>query len=364
MSKILFVTFGFYPEQHGVAEVAYRQAVGLHALGHEVYVLTRPCVGRREMPFEIMNFEGNKADYQAFLTSWVGDIILFHGWHTWVSDWAVPILKNIKAQKVMVSHGTTAHLRYAGLKGWARWLLQRPQAWQFERQMTDFDHFVFLSDHPDPVRMTDVVIAQKRGFQHVSYLPNGASLTDYPVQHTFEKPSDKKMLLCVSNFIREKGQRELIAWFLDMQRPDAVLVLVGSEFNTFSAQLQKQAGEALNQTVFFYEQLPKQTLMDAYRVADVLVSATYTEVLPLMLLDAMAAGVPFLCRNVGAVGTLEGGEIFTQKSDFQRQLHELLTNDALRQQLGEAGKKSVQSKYNWPTITQQYDQLIQKLLHR
>lgn len=359
--KILLISFGFYPEQHGVAEVAYRHALGFHTHGHEVSVLTRPCRQKREVPFEVWDFDGKKADYQSLLKSWPGDFIFFHGWHTWVSDWAAEVLPSLQATTIMVSHGTTVHLRYAGVKGWLRWLLQRPKAWRFEAQMRGFDHFVFLSDWPDLSRLTDVFIAQQKQWPNVSYIPNAASWAEYVSKGTFSKPADQKMLLCVSNFRLEKGQRELMLWFLEMQLPDTILVLIGNEPNAFSAQLEQLAGKSLNKSVFIYYNLSKQTLMDAYCLADVFVSATHTEVQPLMLLDAMAAGVPFLCRNVGAVGTLVGGEVFDNKNEFQSKLRLLLAHSSLRVQLGQAGKNAVKETYNWHNVTERYQQLIQQL---
>jgi glycosyltransferase involved in cell wall biosynthesis len=118
----------------------------------------------------------------------------------------------------------------------------------------------------------------------------------------------------------------------------------------------------LGKTVFLFEKLNEEELHAAYRAADVFVSATHTEVQPLMLLDAMAVGLPFLCRDVGAVSELEGGICFSTQEGFKEKLELLLKGSLLCEILGKAGKKAVLERYSWEKSAKQYHFLVQKIL--
>lgn len=361
--KILIAAFGFYPEQHGVAQAAYRQALALHQLGYQVTVVTR-TKAPITVPFKVVAID-NKAEYQLLLKPSEAEVFFFHGWHNWVSDWAIPVLP-LKGKTVLVSHGTNFNVRLSGLKGRLWWLQNRVAAAIFPWKMSKFDHFVFLSSKLEKQRMSDVILAKKRGMTNYSIIPNGArpaflqeSSVDFCIENQI---TASKILLCVSNFQPAKGQGELLSWFIELGLTDTALVLIGSEFNAFSEQLEKSADKQLGKTVFLFEKLNEEELHAAYRAADVFVSATHTEVQPLMLLDAMAVGLPFLCRDVGAVSELEGGICFSTQEGFKEKLELLLKGSLLCEILGKAGKKAVLERYSWEKSAKQYHFLVQKIL--
>ena len=361
--NILIACFGFYPQTHGVAEVAYRHALGLHRLGYRITVITRGKSSIK-LPFEVVYVE-QKFHYQQLIKESAAEVIFVHGWSNWASEWLIELLP-LRAKVVLVSHGTNFNVRLGGFRGFVWWLRQRRQGWYFDKKMRSFDHYVFLSDVPEPQRMSDVVWVKKHHFSSYSVIPNGArpafgtpSTRDFRLENSLP---NGQMLLCVSNYTPTKGQWELVKWFREMQLTDTVLVLIGSEFNRFADRLKRLAGEELNQTIFLFEQQTEAQIHAAYRSASIFVSATLTEVQPLMLLDAMAAGVPFLCRDVGVVKELPGGVCFDSKPTFQVQLRRLVADSLWRSQLGKEGCRTIQTTYNWNKVASLYHQLITKLL--
>lgn len=358
---ILIAAFGFHPQQHGVAQAAYQQALGLHQAGHQVTVVTQGATST-DLPFEVINIK-QKSEYQLLLKNTKASVVFFHGWHNWASDWAFGAMP-LKAKTVLISHGTNFNLRLEGWKGWLRWLFNQSQLLLFARKLTRFDHLVFLSTKPDPQRMSDLILARERELRNYSIIPNGARpaflrecTVDFKVTHGI---STSKMLLCVSNFQPSKGQRELLNWFMELNLPDTALVLIGSEFNDFSEELKKQAADHLNKRIFFFEKQTEEELHSAYTSANLFLSATYAEVQPLMLLDAMAVGLPFVCRDVGVVSELNGGICFKTAEQFKENVPWLLQSPFLCQQLGILGKKAVKERYNWESSVRQYHFLIQR----
>ena len=361
--KILIAASGFYPEQHGVAQAAYQHALGLHQLGYQVTVITRTKVSV-DLPFEVVSVN-NKPEYRLFLKSSDAEVVFFHGWHNWVTDWAISVLP-LKGKAILVSHGTNFNVRLGGWKGAVGWLRKRVIAAVFPLKMSKFDHFVFLSSKLEKQRMSDVILAKKREITNYSIIPNGGrpaflneSCIDFRIKNHI---NTSKILLCVSNFQSVKGQNQLLDWFTELGLVDTALVMIGSEFNAFSEQLKKQADKQLGKTVFLFEKLNEEELHAAYCAADVFVSATYTEVQPLMVLDAMAVGLPFLCRDVGTVSELEGGVCFKTQEGFNEKLECILQGPLLRELLGKAGKKAVLERYNWVSNAQRYHFLIRTIL--
>jgi len=362
MNKIIIAAFGFYPEPHGIAQAAYRQALALHALGYQITVITRSQT-TETFPFKLIPID-KKVAYQSLLQTADADVFFFHGWHNWVSEWVMEVFP-LQGKTVLVSHGTNFDVNFGGFRGTLWWLRKRWGAIRFPQKMSRFDHFVFLSDKPEHQRMSDLMLVKKQKMSNYSIIPNGVKpgFSHSKTPDFFKENSiqTSNILLCVANFHYAKGQRELLQWFLELDLVDTALVLIGSTFNTFSAHLKKLAGNNLNKTVFIFEQLKEEEIAAAYTEATLFVSATYTEVQPLVLLDAMAAGLPFICRDVGVVSDLEGGICFKYEADFKQKVIELLGNSSLRKELESEGFKAVQHKYNWKKIGQQYHQLIQDL---
>ncbi|MFN4144607.1 MAG: glycosyltransferase family 4 protein [Runella sp.] len=361
--NIIIVTSAWPPQTHGLAEVAYQHAIGLHQLGYNLKVITRQNEVD-DMSFEVIKIK-NKIEYQAILQKIEADVIFFHGWHHWVTDWVKDCLP-LNLKSVLVSHGTHFNIRFEGRRGWFWWLRKRPVAWRFASRMKRFDHYVFLSDFAEKQRMSDlrwVLCHQKSNY---TIIPNGASLAflpppDFDFRKTFGINSSK-ILLCVSNFHYAKGQEELIKWIAQMQISEVALVLIGSEENQYSARLRQIAAQYPTFSVHVLTRLDRNQIHAAYCAADVFVSATYTEVQPLMLLDAMAVGLPFLCRAVGTVPTLRGGMCYDTPQEFQQKLTLLLNEPTLKEQYAFEGRHAVAEYYNWPRVIEKYNKLIQKLL--
>ncbi len=383
MFRILIASFTFPPDANGVAHVAYQQARGLREAGYAVEIATGPDARRQGAGYDGFSvtefairgngrmgnpFRGEISAYQDFLKKYNGDAVLLHAWQSWPVELAIPVLGAMTARTVLVSHGTSYNWREPGWRGWLRWLSYRPYAASFAPKIRQFDRYVFLTNQVDTLRFTDKKYLDEAGLTTGRVIANGASpaLSNEPaVTESFRKkyglPAGK-MVLCVSNYQPSKGQRELLRAFRAAAMPDARLVLVGSRFNGFSKLLQREAGADLGQRVFLLENLPQPDIRQAYVEADLFATATYTEAQPLMLLDAMATETAFLAPPVGCIASLPGGLTFASESELTRLLRELLTDDARRRDLARAGRRAVETTYNWPAAIAGYDRLLRELL--
>jgi glycosyltransferase involved in cell wall biosynthesis len=386
--KILIVSFTFPPEVGGVAEVARTQACGFAARGHEVTVATTfdPCRTPERWPpgVEVRQFRvtgsfefgrgyaGELRAYQEFIGRQPADVMLFHCWQNWAVDVVFPALPRNAARKILLSHGLDAqiwkrHNRFPW--GFGQWLRTLPYAARLPRFMKSFDRLVFLSARQDAGRFFDVWLAQRFCPERVAIIPNGVHLYEFSRPHgDFRRTygvATKFLALTVANYDARKNQLATLRDFMAANRADATLVFIGGEFNAYQAGI-AVAHAGLRRRfpwarVLFLEKVPKEMIYAAYQAADVFILSAKHETQPLALLDAMAAGVPFISTNAGCVSEFPGGLVARTGSKTTGAIQRLLNDDALGKKLGQQGRTACETKYDWERVLDSYEKLFADL---
>ncbi|MER2555725.1 MAG: glycosyltransferase [Thauera sp.] len=177
-------------------------------------------------------------------------------------------------------------------------------------------------------------------------LPTGIPLQDFAAgdglhfRRLYDIPEHAPMALFIGRVAHEKNIGFLleVAARLKARRPDFVLVIAGE--GPAAARLQRQALAAgLERTVRFVGYLERRRrLPDCYAAADVFVFASRTETQGLVLLEAMAAGLPVVA--LAAMGTTDilgperGARIAPDDPDgFAAVVDAVLADSRLRRQL-------------------------------
>jgi glycosyltransferase involved in cell wall biosynthesis len=165
-----------------------------------------------------------------------------------------------------------------------------------------------------------------------------------------------------------KGQRELIAALAEV--PDARLVLVGDDLEqggAFRDALEREAGRAgVRDRVVFTG--PRPDARALIGELDVLALPSWTEGLPLVVLEAMASARPVVATPVGGTPELvEDGEtgLLVPPRDpgaLAAALRRLLADADLRRRLGEAGERRVRERFSLDAMTGRvlaiYDEIV------
>jgi glycosyltransferase involved in cell wall biosynthesis len=154
-----------------------------------------------------------------------------------------------------------------------------------------------------------------------------------------------------------KGQRELIRALAEI--PDARLVLAGRDLEqggAFQADLEREAEDAgvrdRVDILGFHENVPA-----LLAELDVVALPSWTEGLPMVLLEAMAAGRPVVATPVGGTPELVvDGEtgLLVPPRDAQAlaaALKRVLDDRELAQRLGEAGRRRVSERFTLARMT-------------
>jgi glycosyltransferase involved in cell wall biosynthesis len=113
--------------------------------------------------------------------------------------------------------------------------------------------------------------------------------------------------------------------------------------------------------------LNAQDLCGLYQKSDVFILLSFYENLALVYLEANACGVPVIGSDVG--GTREAIDDkttgFVVSLDNENEIYEktklLLGDKALRDKMGQAGKKRVDENFSLDTLGKNFEQLLTKL---
>lgn len=211
----------------------------------------------------------------------------------------------------------------------------------------------------------------------VSVIPNGIDLsrfltttqeTDFPLQ----APSvDAPFVLCVTRIRENKGIEILIRAAADVasKKPDVKFLLVGNCSREYAARLLgliKKVNMEKNFILKGYIPHKSELLPELYRHARIFVLPSLMESFPLVLLEAMASGLPIVATRVGGIPDIispsEGilvppGDVASLSSS----LLFLLENDNVRVKLGQNARKRAES-YSWKKIAQRTISLYERLL--
>lgn len=163
-------------------------------------------------------------------------------------------------------------------------------------------------------------------------------------------PETRPLLLHVGRVAFEKNINFLLRMVKNVKesRTDVLFVIAG-EGPALPSLRRETQGLGLADNVLFVGNMDRETtLLDCYRAADVKVFASRTETQGLVLLEAMALGVPVVSTAVmGTQDVLQSGcgaEVVAENErDFAAAVVRIIDNDALAERLSHAGKNYVKS---------------------
>ena len=115
--------------------------------------------------------------------------------------------------------------------------------------------------------------------------------------------------------------------------------------------------------------LPERERMIAYEAADVTIAPAADDLLAQPLLESMAVGTPVLASasNEAAVEhcrRANAGLYYANREEFVEALRLVMTNDKLRERLGENGRSYIRQHFRWEAVLGRFDRLIAKVRAR
>jgi colanic acid/amylovoran biosynthesis glycosyltransferase len=183
-----------------------------------------------------------------------------------------------------------------------------------------------------------------------------------PDRHRFE-------VLCVGRLVSTKGQRilvEAIERLVGEARP-VHLTLVGG--GPSRAELEQIVRERqLSEHVTLAGAVNQDHIREYYAAADIFALASFAEGIPVVLMEAMASGIPCVATAINGIPELirDGVDgLLVAPSDvagMAAAIKRFMDDAALRHALGSAGRVRVQSAYELKTNTDQLVDVLRRQL--
>ena len=214
-------------------------------------------------------------------------------------------------------------------------------------------------------------------------IPNGVSIDEFNAPYNGKLDKLKRdysnILLTVANFFPGKGYDGLLKVYDELYkiRKDFAVAIVASKVswnvaNNWLARM-RQVFKSRPYKVKFFLDMDRPEVVQCFLGSDLFVFPSQKEVAPLVLLESMAAGLPWVSLPVGHTRDLCGGEVLDgvpRKPDgscgyndsviknMALKIDSLLNNKELMLQLSNDGISEVEKNLNWEKICQSYSRVF------
>lgn len=374
--RVALVSDWYYPKIGGVASHMHYLAIKLKERGHEVAIVTNNRITGKEEELEKQGIElikipgilspllevnvtyGLKSSEE--LNEFLKDFDIIHSHHAFT-----PLaLKAVKAGRAM---------------GRATLLTTHSISFAHESKLWEALGFT-ISLFTDYLKYSHRIIAVSRAakafIEHftdvpISIVPNGVD--DKRFSPTKEKDKIKakfglkeNVVLYVSRMSYRKGPHVLLNAFSKIK--DATLVMVGSgEMLPFLKAQAKFLG--IEDRVVFMGYVPDDLLPEIFKMADIFVLPSISsEAFGIVVLEAMASGVPVIATNVGGIPEVlkenEAGLLIPPGNELElrKAIQKLLNNEELRKWYGVNGRKAVEEKYSWDKVVVEIEKVYEEII--
>ena len=352
----------------GVQESVLAVQQELQKRGHDVYVITPLSREARENPPAGAILVGAGADVRSpfsttaqisasinpeelerIVDQYKFDILHFH------EPW-VPVLSRQLLGKSKSINIATFHARMPD--GVMTKTIEKVITPYTKSILKSFDAFTAVSD-------AAAQYVQTLTSAPIEIIPNGIDLKKYRLK-TSKNAKKSRHILYIGRLERRKGVNLLIDAFARLNDSDCTLVLAGS--GPDRAKLEAQVAAKGLTNVKFMGYVSEKEKIRLLRSAAVFSSpALYGESFGIVLLEAMACGVPIVAgNNPGYASVMQGRGLISlvnpeDTDQFARRLALLLYDDELAGLWCKWAVKYVK-QFDYPLVVDQYEKLYKRLL--
>ncbi len=365
--RILHTVEFYHPHIGGAERVVQRISEGLVRRGHNVVVATSWDPARTQdrlngvqtVPFRVRGnyvrgMTGETSRYQDWLQRERFDVVMNYAAQAWPTDAALPVLPHVNAARVLATCGFSGQygIRRVFYAGYFRMLRDR---------IRTYDALIYHHEGG-----ADAVFGHRYGRGEQVVIPNGADAAEFAgAVGQFRSQygiSARHLLLHVGNHHRVKGHSDLLRVLRDLRGLDIAVVVIGEDPGGWGSCWEACARAVRREPRFVVlRSLPRIDVVSAFLDADLVLLPSRFEAAPLVLVEAMAAGVPFVSYDVGNARTLQGGLVVRGPAEMARAVRSLLSDEAGRRTLGRAGQEFHRRTLEWDVIVGKYEHLYASL---
>lgn len=386
--KILITTATYWPRTDGVQMVTQYQAEGLAKLSHDVTVVTSLVPdypiqeehnGVKIHRVDAYNFlywhKGNKKEYRRTVLDYAkeSDALIAVCLQSFAADWLLGIMDAIPCKTFLYLHGMPDFKMHwkqnKGLYNVAktafrniRWGTFYKMHW---RQIIKFGKVSHLFYNDNSYRYFS-----RNGYDSNVVIQNACEdvfLEDKKETGIFEKYGlPKKYFLYVANYGKRKNQLDALYDYYEMQNNKVGMVFVGSVKNRYFTELEQQ-NHILSQKypqkkkALLMTEIPRMEITQLTQHALACVMTSTYEYYPITIVEAMGAGIPFICTKVGIVNYLPGGVIAENRAEIIYWMDFFAEHKTLAAELGVIGRNYAKEELSVQRKASQLERELQEL---
>lgn len=363
--RIVIISDVYFPRVNGVSTSIRTFRRELEALGHEVFLIA-PDYGENtddeswifRVPSRVVYVdpEDRMMQYKSVLgleeklRALAPDLL--HIQTPFVAHYAgVRLAKRLHIPTVLTYHTYFEEYLFYYIRFLPRFLLRWSVRHLTRQQCSQVDSVVV------PTKAFSAVL-RDYGVRSELYInPTGIDLNRFTrgdgerFRRSYDIPSERPTLSFVGRLVHEKNIDFLLRVLrrIKSQVPDIMLLLAGEGPAQTHLQQQVESLELQKNVRFIGNLQALQELLDCYCAGDVFIFASRTETQGLVLLEAMALGVPVVSTaKMGTVDILAAGKgalvVEEDEADFTEAVLRLLGDEVLRRRLAREGQEYAQ---NW-----------------
>ena len=367
IQKILLTTPTYPPINSGLGNVVQQLAKFIGEQGWEVVVATggisrgqyRDQVsGALVEQFNIKGansvaqpLQGEIDSYADYLKQSKFDIILMNAWQTWSTDLVLSCSTEIGGKKILYSHCISANsiIGKSTLRSILRYITWRPYWWSMTEKMQLLNGIIFLEVSGCDARFDDAKLAMRLAVKQ-AVVPNSISELAWSILNAGPKKFfERDGVLSVGAYDWQKGHDFVLRAYANSSLKNRVpLDICGQKYSAFSKELQNLAShlELDPKYVHFHEGLSQAELLERYSNARLFLYGSHTECQPLVILDAMATGTPFISRATGSIPFMRGGLVVHSEAETAIAMNDLYDNREGWEALSQAGERQAREKHS------------------
>lgn len=367
--RIVITVPTFPPFNSGLGNAVERQAKALVERGADVVVCTGGSSRGSHLSddgYQVEQFavsgtrrlrrsiRGDVEGYLQFLARSRADLVLMNAWQTWSTDVVLQNMAHVPGRKVVYSHclSTDILIRPLRVRQLAGYLLWRPYRWRLGKILRALDAFFVLAETGCDCRFDDARLARRLGVSmHV--VPN--MLPAYALEALDQSIpfGSRGVIMAVGAYEAPKGHDFVLKAYAASHAFNKVPLVFFGQRETPLVNDLKRLAEVLGireGMAEFRVGVSGTQLISEYKNAIAFVSGSQTECQPLVLLDAMATGTPFVARATGCIPGLSGGVTVRTPYDAAKAIDSLMLDEANWHSFSETGRKAAIDDYLPDTV--------------
>ncbi|MDI6785872.1 MAG: glycosyltransferase family 4 protein [bacterium] len=377
--NILFTVEFYYPKIGGVELWTQVLAEHFASKGHKIYVATTYLENREtrnlnDVNILEFNIKGNRVKgikeltkddikrYKNLILKGDFDVIFQHAAQTWHTDLIFEIIEEVKAKKILIPCG------YSGLSTPLRRLIYYKYFKKLPRYLHKYDLLIY---HYEGYR--DYKFGRKYSLNKYKIIPIGINLNEFRKVYENDKikfrekykVNSKYIILNVSNHYKVKGHYFAIKTFkrLLKQRIDVSLLIIGNP-----AMVTKQSCyqacfkySQTNDKFKIFTEVPRKDIIKAYIESDVFFLSSEIEYFPIVILESMAANLPYVSTDVGCAGNLGKGILVHDAREAAEAIKQMLFDKELRNNIIRHNQMKIEDQYEINKILKLYEKALNEL---